>query len=371
MRTVSAGRYLIDRVEVRLRAHVGLAFGTDSSVDPAEFVRRASLSAHRAAEVGDTRAVWSGDTGNLTADDLALLADLRLADQRGELSLAYQPQLSTQTGRIEGVEALLRWHSPRLGSVSPGRFIVLAERTGLIEQLTWWVVAEALDAQARWRSAGIDCPVSVNLSPKMLGSPHVAVAVLGELRSRDLPPRVLTVEVTETDATDLMRAIDQLRPLHEHGVKVSIDDFGTGYTSFAALPHLPLDEIKVDMSFVQRSLVSKTDEAIVRSIRDLAHRLGLTCVAEGVESAALETLMTDIGLDLLQGANITMPLAEDDLLEFLRRHRDGRQSPDDGHAVDRGPRRRQPTTPALDPRRGALGPARRPVPGQRRCEAVH
>jgi EAL domain-containing protein (putative c-di-GMP-specific phosphodiesterase class I) len=130
-------------------------------------------------------------------------------------------------------------------------------------------------------------------------------------------------------------------------VKVSIDDFGTGYTSFAALPHLPLDEIKVDMSFVQRSLVSKTDEAIVRSIRDLAHRLGLTCVAEGVESAALETLMTDIGLDLLQGANITMPLAEDDLLEFLRRHRDGRQSPDDGHAVDRGPRRRQPTTPAL------------------------
>ena len=148
MRTVSAGRYLIDRVEVRLRAHVGLAFGTDSSIDPAEFVRRASLTAHRAAEVGETRAVWSGDTGNLTADDLALLADLRLANERDELSLAYQPQLNAKTGKIEGVEALLRWNSPRLGSVSPGRFIVLAERTGLIEQLTWWVVAEALNAQA-------------------------------------------------------------------------------------------------------------------------------------------------------------------------------------------------------------------------------
>ena len=110
-------------------------------------MRRASLSAHRASEVGDTRDVWSGDTGNLTVDDLTLLADLRLADQRGELSLAYQPQLSTKTGRIESVEALLRWNSPRHGSVSPGRFIVLAERTGLIEQLTWWVVAEALDAQ--------------------------------------------------------------------------------------------------------------------------------------------------------------------------------------------------------------------------------
>ena len=138
---------------------------------------------------------------------------------------------------------------------------------------------------------------------------------------------MLTVEVTETDATDLMRAIDQLRPLHEHGVKVSIDDFGTGYTSFAALPHLPLDEIKVDMSFVQRSLVSKTDEAIVRSIRDLAHRLGLTSVAEGVESSALDTLMTEIGFDLLQGANITMPIKEDALLEFLRRHREDRPAP--------------------------------------------
>ena len=346
VQTISAGRYLIDRVEVRLRAHVGLTFGIDSSIDPAEFVRRASLSAHRAAEVGETRDVWSGDTGNLTADDLALLADLRLADQRDELSLAYQPQLSTKTGRIEAVEALLRWNSPRHGSISPGRFIVLAERTGLIEQLTWWVVAEALDAQARWRLAGIDCPVSVNLSPNMLGSPHVADAILGELRSRDLPARVLTVEVTETDATDLMRAIDQLRPLHEHGVKVSIDDFGTGYTSFAALPHLPLDEIKVDMSFVQRSLVSKTDEAIVRSIRDLAHRLGLTSVAEGVESSALDTLMTEIGFDLLQGANITMPINEDALLEFLRRHREDRPARAEVDAAELPTRRRQPSTSA-------------------------
>ena len=144
-----------------------------------------------------------------------------------------------------------------------------------------------------------------------------------------------------------MRAIDQLRPLHEHGVKVSIDDFGTGYTSFAALPHLPLDEIKVDMSFVQRSLVSKTDEAIVRSIRDLAHRLGLTSVAEGVESSALETLMTEIGLDLLQGANITMPLKEDTLLDFLRRYPDERATSADASAEEIRPRRRQPTTPAL------------------------
>ena len=356
VRTISAGRYLINRVEVRLRAHVGLAFGTDPSIDPAEFVRRASLSAHQASEVGDSRAAWSGDSGSLTADDLALLADLRLASERSELSLAFQPQLSPESGLIEGVEALLRWNNPRLGMVPPGRFIVLAERTGLIEQLTWWVLAQALDAQARWRAAGIDCPVSVNLSPKMLGFPHVAAVVLAELRSRDLPGRVLTVEVTETAATDLLRAIDQLRPLHEHGVRVSIDDFGTGYTSFAALPHLPLDEIKVDMSFVQRALSSDTDAAIVRSIRDLAHRLGLASVAEGVESSQLEERMTEFGFDLLQGANIAMPLREDALLEFLRGHRDSgvltepdTTEPDavqpDGAALP--PRRRQPNPPAL------------------------
>jgi EAL domain-containing protein (putative c-di-GMP-specific phosphodiesterase class I)/GGDEF domain-containing protein len=346
VRTISAGRYLIDRVEVRLRAHVGLAFGIDASVDPAEFVRRASLSAHRAGEVGDSRALWSGDSGNLTADDLALLADLRLAGERSELSLAYQPQLSPASGLIEGVEALLRWNSPRLGSVPPGRFIVLAERTGLIEQLTWWVVAEALDSQARWRAAGIDCPVSVNLSPKMLGSPHVADAIMRELGARSLPGHVLTVEVTETAATDLLRAIDQLRPLHEHGVRVSIDDFGTGYTSFAALPHLPLDEIKVDMSFVQRSLTCDTDEAIVRSIRDLAHRLGLTSVAEGVENSALEKNMTEFGFDLLQGANITMPLKEEDFLDFLHRSRDNR-APAEVEATEPRPRRRQPSPGAL------------------------
>jgi EAL domain-containing protein (putative c-di-GMP-specific phosphodiesterase class I) len=117
---------------------------------------------------------------------------------------------------------------------------------------------------------------------------------------------------------DLMQAVSLLRPLHDHGIRVSIDDFGTGYTSLAAIPHLPLDEIKVDMSFVKNSLTSRADEAIVRSVRELAHRLGLVSVAEGVEDAAIERLMVDIGFDLLQGYHFAKPLSEEALLEYVR-----------------------------------------------------
>jgi EAL domain-containing protein (putative c-di-GMP-specific phosphodiesterase class I) len=232
--------------------------------------------------------------------------------------LAYQPQISVLSGGTVSVEALLRWHSPVHGNVPPGRFIVLAERTGLIDRLTQWVLAEALDAQVRWRDARFEVPVSVNLSAKTLRLPDLSKWIMSELDTRHLPPSALTVEVTETAAVDLMQVVSLLRPLHDHGIRVSIDDFGTGYTSLAAIPHLPLDEIKVDMSFVKRSLTSRADEAIVRSVRELTHCLGLVSVAEGVEDAEIERLMIEIGFDLLQGYHFAKPLSEEALLEFVR-----------------------------------------------------
>lgn len=316
--TVYAGHYLIDGVEVSLRAHAGVARSEGGGSGAAELVRRAALAARKAVGARVACVSWDGGNGSFTAEDLALLADLRLAAERGELSLGYQPQLSTADRRVAGVEALLRWQSPIHGSVPPGRFIALAERTGLVERLTQWVILEALDAQVRWRAVGIDCPVSVNLSPRILGVPGLATTILAALQARGLPPQALTVEVTETAALDLLEAIQLLRPLHERGIRVSIDDFGTGYTSLAAIPHLPLDELKVDMGFVKRSLDSPADQAIVRSVRELAHRLGLTSVAEGVESREIEVLMSDIGFDLLQGFSVAKPLPESALLSFLR-----------------------------------------------------
>jgi EAL domain-containing protein (putative c-di-GMP-specific phosphodiesterase class I)/GGDEF domain-containing protein len=315
---IATGRYLVDGVEVLLRAHVGLVFSPWDGTDCAELVRRSSLSARRAAATGQSVTEWDGDRDALTPEDLALLADLRLAIDRGELWMAYQPQMSATTGRIVSTEALLRWDNPVHGKVPPGRFIVLAERTGLIDRLTEWVMAQALDAQVRWRRQGIEIPVSVNLSAKTLAWPELPVWVQAQLEERELPPSALTVEVTETAAADLLQAVQLLRPLHQRGIRISIDDFGMGYTSLAAIPYLPLDEIKVDMEFVRRSTTSSADEAIVRCVHELAHRLGLVTVAEGVEDGAIQQLMVEIGFDLLQGFHLARPMSEQQFLDVVR-----------------------------------------------------
>jgi EAL domain-containing protein (putative c-di-GMP-specific phosphodiesterase class I)/GGDEF domain-containing protein len=318
-RSIAAGRYLVDGIEVMLRAHIGLVFAPWDGIEVPELVRRASLNARRAAHDGVTTALWDGDRDAMTGEDLALLADLRLAVERDELWLAYQPQVVADGAKVVSVEALLRWDSPVHGSVPPGRFIILAERTGLIDRLTEWVLHQALDAQVRWRAKGVELPVSVNLSAKTLGRPELAAWILAQLDVRQLPTSALTVEVTETAAADLLAAVHLLSPLHNSGVRVSIDDFGTGYTSLAAIPYLPLDEIKVDMQFVKRAPTSAADEAIVRCVHELAHRLGLVTVAEGVEDEVVRDLMVEIDFDLLQGYHYSKGLPETELMSFIEK----------------------------------------------------
>jgi EAL domain-containing protein (putative c-di-GMP-specific phosphodiesterase class I)/GGDEF domain-containing protein len=316
--SISKGLFVVDGIELAIRPHVGLAIGHGDEVEIAHLVRHASLAAHRATELRQVQALWNGETTSMTAVDMAMLADLRGAASRGELSLAYQPQVAAATGRTISVEALLRWQSNRHGSVAPSHFIPLAERSGMIDRLTEWVLAEALDAQLRWRLMGLDLPVSVNLSAHTLTRPDLSGWVLSELRTRGIPTSSLQLEVTETAATvDLLQAVDLLRPLHDEGVRISLDDFGTGYTSLSVLPFLPLDELKVDQRFVRLAPVSGPDEAIVRAVSELAHRLGLTAVAEGVENDEIRELMTTFGIDILQGYQISKPLGEPALLAFI------------------------------------------------------
>jgi EAL domain-containing protein (putative c-di-GMP-specific phosphodiesterase class I)/GGDEF domain-containing protein len=317
IRAIAAGRYRVGDIEVSMQAHVGLAASPWDGTDVSEVVRRASLSGTRAAERGVSVVIWDESNGTLTAEDLAMLADLRQASDRGELWVAYQPQVASATGKTASVEALMRWSSPTRGSVAPGRFIPLAERTGLIHRLTEWVVVEALDAQERWRSSGLELPVSVNLSAKSFADPGLALWILEQLDSRGLPTSCLTIEVTETVVADPDEAIAMLDPLHRRGVRVSIDDFGTGFTSLAMLPTLPVDELKVDQGFVLRSVGSVADAAIVRTVAELAHRLGLQVVAEGVETEEIAALMRTMGIDLLQGYHFARPMAEPDLFVFL------------------------------------------------------
>jgi diguanylate cyclase len=332
---IAAGRYLVADIEVSLRSHVGLAIAPWDGEEIPELVRCASLSAGRAADKGQVHQLWGGDFGEMTAGDLSLLADLRLAGEKGELFLAYQPQIAPVSNRVASVEALLRWNSATLGSVPPARFIPLAERTGLIHRLTDWILDEALDAQARWRAVGIDLPVSVNLSPTSLRTSDLPERILAGLESRGLPCRCLTLEVTETAAIDVLQAVTLLRPLHDRGVRISIDDFGTGYTSLSVLPDLPLDELKVDQRFVLRLQESPTDDAIVRTVRELALRLGLDAVAEGVETGELYEQMQTYGFDLLQGYFFARPLEESQLLEYVRKASESESPPFGASITDR------------------------------------
>jgi len=315
---IGSGRYLVDEIEVILRPHIGLAVGPIDSSDATELIRRASLGARAARSSGRIHARWAATmTGAMTGADLALLADLRLAPERGELWMAYQPQIDPVTGATVAVEALLRWSSPIHGMVRPDQFIPLAERTGLVDRLTDWVFGETLDAQVRWRRVGLHLPVSVNVSAGSLSDPELPERILGALRERRLPGSVLTVEVTETAALDAEQAVDRLGTLHEAGVGISIDDFGTGYTSLAVLPHLPIDELKVDQRFVFASATSPADDAIVRSVLELAHQLGLRAVAEGVEDEETWGRMRDYGFDLLQGWAFSKALPDADLVDFV------------------------------------------------------
>lgn len=340
---IGFGRYLFGTIEVILRPVVGLAVGPDDGAGATELIRHAALAARRAASSGQTTVRWDDTiTDVLTSADLALLTDLRLAASRGELSLAYQPQIDPRDGATTAVEALLRWSSPTHGKVPPDRFIRLAERTGLVDRLTDFVLGEALDAQVRWRRVGLRLPVSVNVSAVSLSAPELPAKILDALRARRLPGDVLTVEVTETAALDAGRAADRLGALSEAGVEVSIDDFGTGYTSLSVLPFLPISELKVDQRFVKASATSPADDAIVRSVLELAHQLGFRAVAEGVEDDATAGRLGGYGFDLLQGWAFAPALPESELVDFVCR------AP---HAAATGPST-APTEPA------PLAPAR-------------
>jgi len=316
---VGGPRYQVGGIDVTLRAYVGAVAAPEDGRDVVELIRLASISARRARDRGLPALIRDDDSGALTSGDLSLLSELARAADRGELRLAYQPQIAPRTGEFVSVEALLRWESETFGPISPGVFIPLAERTGLVTRLTDWVLSEALAAASRWAEGGHALSVSVNLSAVDLTRDDLAERVIRELARQQVEPCRLTLEITETAATaDMLHAIEQLRPARDLGVRLAIDDFGIGYTSLSLLPELALDELKVDQRFVMRCMASSADDAIVALVCELGHRLGLDVVAEGVEDDLCAAHLTDLGFDLLQGHAFARPLAESELLELLR-----------------------------------------------------
>ncbi len=256
------------------------------------------------------------DTHNVL--ELTLETELKHAIQNGLLKLFYQPKIFIETGEVYGVEALLRWIHPERGFIPPDSFIPMAEQTGLIHPLTQWVLKTAVAQIRQWHDKGIMLNVAINLSAQSLRDPDLAVSIETALREVGVEPKYLTLELTETALmSDPKRALEILSLLDGMGVRLSIDDFGTGYSSLAYLKRLPVDEVKIDRSFVMEMDEDSSDKVIVRSTIDLAHNMGLKVIAEGVETDQSWQTLKALGCDLGQGYFMCRPIDAESLDEWF------------------------------------------------------
>ncbi|MGE6385508.1 EAL domain-containing protein [Pseudomonas sp. NPDC078416] len=300
----------IGEQDIAMDACIGIAAYPANGDSATELLRRASIARQDAAQLPGRLQVYVDGRDVAHLRQISLIRDLRLAARNGELSLHYQPKLDIRNGRVTQAEALLRWHHPQFGSVSPAEFIVLAERTGSIQILTNWVIEEALRQLAEWAQRGLILQVSVNISADDLLDRNLADRVSALLKLYRVPAEQLIFEITESA---IMREPEQslkvLNRLREFGISLSVDDFGTGYSSLAHLKRLPVQELKIDQSFVRDLDETSEDAVIVRSTIEMSHNLGLKVVAEGVEYDHSLRLLERWQCDTAQGYLISRPLS--------------------------------------------------------------
>jgi diguanylate cyclase (GGDEF)-like protein len=314
-------------------AAVGVALVPADGQDAATVLRRADIAMSQAKQASGGVARYEPAQDRRSTDLLELAGELRRAVEAEQVVMHYQPKESLTTGRIVGFEALARWYHPVRGQIMPDVFIPLAERTGLIGLLTHSATRQALAECRRWLAGSVaNAGVAVNLAPRQLLEPGVTGIVAELLEAADVPAAMLTLEITEssimTDPDAAVRALQQLRDL---GVRLAIDDFGTGYSSLSYLQRLPVHEVKIDKGFIRPMPCDPGATAIVQTIIDLAHTLGLTVVAEGVEDEATRQLLVQVGCDVAQGFGLSAPMSAEELpgwmLEHRRATRNGRGTP--------------------------------------------
>jgi diguanylate cyclase (GGDEF)-like protein/PAS domain S-box-containing protein len=318
IRDVFEHPFLIAGDAVEVRASIGIALFPQHGRATADLLRRADLAVHHAKSSGDGIGVFVVDPEDQTAHRLTLLNELRDGIPRGELVLHYQPKIDLTAGpRTTGVEALVRWQHPTEGLLMPAQFMPEAERSELIKPLTSWVLNEALRQQRAWSDAGLDLTMAVNISARSLTRHSDLPATVAKLTETwGIAPGRLILELTENAIIDAEVA-QVLELLHAMGERLAIDDFGSGHSSLVYLQRLTIDEIKVDRSFVINLPSAPGDAVIVRSTIELAHNLGLTVVAEGVEDQATLEILVEDGCDSAQGYFFSRPCAADELTTWL------------------------------------------------------
>jgi len=308
--------------DIDVGASLGMALHPDDGNDATSLLRNADAAMYAAKAAGRNTFRFYDEAMNRRASQrLALESDLRRAVARGQLELFYQPQIRSADGQLAGVEALLRWRHPERGLVSPVEFIPLAEEAGIITELGEWALAEAARQIVAWRQQGIGVPrMAVNLSPRQFHAADLANRLERILTAAGAANEWIELEITESAAMAHPEgAVEVLQRLRERGIQVAMDDFGTGHSSLAMLRTLPLNVLKLDRSFVQHLPESETDAAVASAVVTLARRLGLSVVAEGVETEAQQHFLAGIGCDLLQGFLFSRPLPSTEFEVWLNK----------------------------------------------------
>ena len=306
-------------VAVSAEASMGYAMGPDDAETPEALLRRADLALYAAKTARAAIVRYHPGIDEFDPQRLGLIAELRRAISAGELLLHYQPKVDAITGHVVAFEALVRWMHPVRGLVPPNDFIPIAESTGLIGPLTQWVVDSALAQLAEWSLVRPGLSIAVNISARNLRD-DLPGWILNRLAANRVRASQLVLELTETSfATDPVRATALLEELNAAGVRVSLDDFGQGYTSLGSLGHLPVSELKIDRGFVVAMENSAEDRAIVASVIELGHQLGLTVVAEGVETEAVFADLRLLGVDTVQGYLFSRPVPASEALALMDR----------------------------------------------------
>lgn len=310
---------LVNGQPIDINATVGIASAPSDATEAEELLRCADLALEHARRGKRPVAAYVAALKPSFRDQLSLVGELRLALERNEFRLNLQPKWALASGRIVGAEVLLRWQHPVRGLLGPGAFLPFAEQTGFIRRITRWTLDRAAAQGAEWLAAGRPLPLAVNVTIDDVNDVGFHLRVADVLAQHALPPDLLTLEVTESGfMDDPARTLTMLQSLAALGVKLSIDDFGTGYSSLSHLAHMPVNEVKIDQSFIRGMQSDEQFAAIVRSAIDLGHRLGLSVVAEGIETAAAAARLAAMQCDIGQGYWLARPLPVKEFESWLQ-----------------------------------------------------
>ena len=313
--------FVLDEAEYHITISLGISFYPQDGESVDVLLKNADTAMYSAKAHRNEYSNYEPEMNRKAHDRLRLESDLRRAIDEEQFTLAYQPLVNLNTGKVVGVEALVRWHHPQRGLLPPGEFIPLTEENGLILQIGEWVLGAACRQNKAWQDAGLPpMMMSVNLSMRQFRQHQLADRIKSILEQSGMPPRYLELEITESMTSDVEFAADTLSSLKELGVQISIDDFGTGYSSLISLKRFPIDKLKIDRAFVNDLTQGGSDAAIVSTITSMAKNLKLKVTAEGVENDEQIKFLRERNCEEAQGFYFTKPIPAN-LFENWYRHR--------------------------------------------------